>query len=489
MSHSNYLFKSNQLNKFIAVYEKAENQQEKDLLWESITTPFIEEITTSKTNSLVTFLYRQSSSDPTTKIYIDCNAVGLTLTSISQMNAISENDLLYLTIELPNTLRTTYSFLKLDNQTHISETKDVVHQLYPLPEFSGELRKIIDTVMRLHAENNIEQDPKNQKKIAYYDYHDPEKCFFKESILELPNAPTQSSYLSDVNLIKNERQKLIKEKRFFECTVSFSDTNLKDLVEYQDTKECKDQLQNSKRPYWIYLPPNYDHKNIYPLYLFLDGGDYLNTIPIPSILERMIADKELSPCIAVFLEYAPVRRALEYYGDERFTQFLSQDFMKILREKHHLSISHDPALTTIIGLSASGLAAIFAGLTVPHVFGNVIAQSASLWCRKWKDIEKWVDDTLLQKADTIFCMEAGTYENIPAECRFQDGFVQAISILEANKLLVTYMNKKGIKTSFHEFVGGHNYICYRSIVDRLKEIYEMRIDKMNNINKNSTAKR
>ncbi len=483
MSLSNNVFKSNKLNEFISSYMVAKNQNERDLLWNSITTPFIEEIGTDEDNCLVTFLYRRSKADLNTQIYVDCNAVGLPLTSVSLLHSIHETDIFYLSLKLPEQLRTTYTFLKLDNQSSISENKDAVYQFYPFPEFSGGLKKIIDTVMRLHAENKVETDPRNPKKIAYYDYHDPNICFFKESILELPNATLQPSYLSDVALIKSERQKLSDEKRFFEHTISFSNTNLKDLVEYQDTPEGKDQPPKSKRTYWIYLPPHYDNKNTYPLYLFLDGSDYLNTLPIPSIFERMISNNELTPCIAVFLDYAPSRRMLEYYGDEHFTQFLTHDFMKTLREKHHLSITEDPALTTIIGLSASGLAATFAGLAYPDVFGNVIAQSASLWCRKWNDIKKWVDDYLLKNGDTVFCMEAGRYETVPTECRFEDGSTQAVSILEANKLLVAYMNQKGIRASFHEFIGGHNYICYRSIIDRLKEVYEMRIDKMNNRHK------
>lgn len=489
MSHSKHQFKSNKLNEFINAYTKSADENEKNILWDNITTPFIEKILEDEENSLVTFLYRNSHLDLITKIYIDCAAVGLTLTPISQLHSIPETDLFYLTLKLPNQLRTAYTFLKLDNETEISETKNIVHQLYPFPIFSGEFKKIIDTLVRLHADLKAEADSKNPKIIAYYDYHNPDKCFFKESILELPDAPKQPSYLSDVNLIKNERQKLIKEKRFFEYTVFFSDTSLKIFPEHQDIEKSEGQPPKGKRTYWVYLPPNYDNKNIYPLNLFLDGSDYLNTLPIPSILERMIHNKELSPCIAVFLEYSPDRRSLEYYGDEKFTQFLAQDFMKILREKHHLSITKDSALTTIIGLSASGLAAVFAGLTFPHVFGNVITQSSALWSRQWNELKKWVDDYLVKNADTFFCMEAGIYENIPIECRFEDGFTQGLSILEANKALVAYMNKYNISANFHEFVGGHNYVCYRSIIDRLKEVHEIRLDKMRNLNKNSITKR
>lgn len=487
MASSNKQFKSNKLNEFLNAYLKA--GKERDLLWNNITTPFIENILDDEKNNLVTFLYRKSTSDTNSSIFVDCNAVGLPLTKDSQMQSIPGTDLFYLTLKLPNQLRTAYTFLTLDNKTDIAETKNVAHQLHPFPEFAGSLKKIVDTVMRLHAEGKVEIDPRNSKKMSYYEYHDPTKCFFTESILELPNAPLQAGYLSDANVIKSERNKLAQEKRFHEYSVLFSKTCLKDLPYYQDkVVDSKDEPSQTKRNYWVYLPPDYDSQKVYPLYLFLDGSDYLNTLPIPSMLERMIHDKELQPCIAVFIEYAPHRRSLEYYGDEPFTRFLATDFMRILREEHHLPVTKDPALTTIVGLSASGLAAIFAGLTRPEVFGNVITQSAALWSRKWSDIEKWVDAYLLKKADTIFCMEAGSYENYPTECRFEDGSTQATSILETNKALNAYLIKKGVKARFHEFVGGHNYLCYRFISERLKEVHEMRLEAMGDLTKKTMTK-
>jgi hypothetical protein len=34
------------------------------------------------------------------------------------------------------------------------------------------------------------------------------------------------------------------------------------------------------------------------------------------------------------------------------------------------------------------------------------------------------------------------------------------------------MQRQRISTTYHEFVGGHNYVCYRvSLYDRIKEVY------------------
>ena len=472
---------SEALNIFKDAYSKTGTKPEQDLLWNNITTPFIEKIPGDEHNHLVTFLYRQTTSEILNNysFYLHCDAVGLPFTEINQFKPIANTDLLYLTLILPSTLRTAYSFLKLDTPIETPVKNECKQELSPYPVFSGHLNEIHMTVMRLHQEKKVAIDLLNPKKIAYVEYSNPDHCFFTESVLELPMAPLQPNYLSDLNLIQHERQQLIEQKRFFQYSVPFSETSLRDLPAYKEIAEDKNQLSHATRQYWIYLPPGYQEtdKQRYPLCLFLDGSDYLNTIPVPSILERMIVNQELPPCIAIFFEYSADKRLLEYYGDEAFTDFLATDLLSILKQKHHLPITTDSRLTTIIGLSASGLAAIYAGLTRPDVFGNVITQSAALWSKKRTALKKWVDDYLLKKQDSFFCMEAGCYEIVPAECQFADGYTQAFSILEANMELAGYMNKKGIPASFHEFTGGHNYVCYRdTLSNRIKEVYSRRFD-------------
>lgn len=472
---------SDALNALKLIYAKATIKEEKDLIWNSINTPFIENIPMDENNRLVTFLYRKPPTEATVdfSIYLNCDAVGIPFAENNKFKPIQGTDLLYLTLALPRSLRTTYSFLKLDKTVNDTAKKEVAHELFPFPEFIGEFKKYHTTYMRLCDEQKIEMDPRNPKNISYVEFDNPDKCFFTESILELPNAPTQPAYFYEPNAIRNERNKLAEEKRFFQHSIMFSNTSLKNLPEYKDTAEDKDQPSRGTRKFWIYLPPGYNDttEQSYPLSLFLDGSDYLNTIPIPSILERMIKQKEIPPCVAVFVEYSAERRTLEYYGDDKFTHFLANDLMNILRHEHHLQITSNPSLTTIIGLSASGLAAIYAGLTRPDIFGNIITQSAALCSKKQSELENMVNIHALKNTGTFFCMEAGVFENVPIECRFEDGFTQALSTNESNKRLSNYMREKGVLSTFHEFVGGHNYVCYRgSLPERLKEVYKMRLD-------------
>jgi enterochelin esterase-like enzyme len=470
---------SSALEKFKHAYIKASTKAEKDLLWNSISTPMIDYIEDDKNNQLITFLYRDTESRYDVTVYLDCSVIGVPFSENSQLKPVGGTDLFSLTLKLPATLRTTYTFLKLDKMPDIPVKEESSHPLYPYPEFTGSIKRIFDQTMRLHQENKCAIDLRNPKKISYTEFDNPERCFFTESILELSSAPVQDDHLTDLELITKERQDLEKNKRFFAGKIVFSETSLKNLPYYKTKPEdTEGDSSKGQRKYWIYLPPEFDIEKTYPFFLFLDGSEYLNTIPTPSILERMIKNKEIPASIAVFFEYSSDRRILEYYADENFTRFIADDFIKYLRKKHELKISTNPKETTIVGMSASGLQATHAGLTRPDVFGNVVVQSAALWPIKQVDLYKMVDIDLLKKAESYFCLVAGSYETVPLECRFEDGFTQAISILEANKKLTAYMTQKGIKVDFDEFIGGHNCVCYRSTLpQQLKNVFAIRLGK------------
>ena len=66
----------------------------------------------------------------------------------------------------------------------------------------------------------------------------------------------------------------------------------------------------------------------------------------------------------------------------------------------------------------------------------------------------------------------GRFENNPIEFEFEDGTVQAISSLDAVRHVCDHMKQQKIPVDFHEFVGGHNYVCFRvSLSERIKEVY------------------
>jgi enterochelin esterase-like enzyme len=325
----------------------------------------------------------------------------------------------------------------------------------------------------LFEQKKIEIDPGNPRKIIYYlDYDNPDEYYGMESVLELPLAPLQSYIPKKFEKVKYDLDMLKHEGRLLENLVQFSETSLKDIDDYRG--------ETSTRKYWIYLPKAFvqNPETQYPLILFLDGSEYVHQIPSPLILDKMIDDQVLPPIIAVYLEYSNIYRGREYDCNKAFSHFLSDDFFKLLRSKHQLPITHNPRLITIAGSSMSGLAAFFASLMYPSIFGNVIAQSPSFESKEIKAFKKMIDFKIGNCTNCFFTMDIGSYETLPIELQFMDAdkTLQAYSSLEANKEVFNHLSGHGIKTTLHQYTGGHSAICWRgTLSDRLKEIYDFRL--------------
>jgi predicted alpha/beta superfamily hydrolase len=76
-------------------------------------------------------------------------------------------------------------------------------------------------------------------------------------------------------------------------------------------------------------------------------------------------------------EYAPFRRGRNGGQGDAYVRFLS-DTLKPFIDQNYRTYGH-PEATGIVGSSAGGLLAFYAGLRYGHVFGKVGALSPSLW--------------------------------------------------------------------------------------------------------------
>lgn len=474
---------SDDLNKIITVYKMAKSTAEKDNIWQNIKTPLIENIANDENHHWVTFLYRLGSQYPNKlpSIYLYSAIAGLPIREQNLLKLIPNTDIYYLTLKLPSSLITTYNFLIVDETVNINAVSHIDDTHTAPFVITGEFKKNQDLLGQLFEKGKVEIDKNNINKIVFYiDFEIQDKYFAMESVLELPRAPKQLYLPNSLQLNNEHRKQLKSEKRFIECSINFAETSLKNVEGYIDIAEAKDNPPRATRKYWIYLPKDYQHESskTYPLLLFLDASDYISTIPTPYLLDNMIKEKIIPPTIAVFLEYSGDRRMLEYNCDDKFTHFLANDFMFILRNKNKLAITKDPKLTTIVGLSASGLAVFYAGLTYHQVFGNVIAQSASFEMRKTNELEEMINNFIANIRDSQFSLEIGNYEDTPVELQYSDGTIQQLSSLQANRNVAEQLSKNGINVNLYELLGGHNYVRYRiTLLDRIKELFDRRLNK------------
>lgn len=82
-----------------------------------------------------------------------------------------------------------------------------------------------------------------------------------------------------------------------------------------------------------------------------------------------------------------------------------------------------------------------------------------------------------QLSHSSFAFEIGTYENNTMQLEYADGTVQSCSSFGVMNHVYEQMRSEVPTVSLHEFVGGHNYICYRiSLYDRIREVCQRQLE-------------
>ncbi|HEX9106821.1 MAG TPA: alpha/beta hydrolase-fold protein, partial [Longimicrobiales bacterium] len=138
------------------------------------------------------------------------------------------------------------------------------------------------------------------------------------------------------------------------------------------------QYERDRRIY-VYTPPGYSaDRPAYGLIVAFDGPDYLDTIPLPLMLDTLQAARRIPPLVAVLVDDSSGEVRIADLGNRaKFATFLGEELMPWVRSHWH--VTRDPARTIVTGSSAGGLAAAFAAFKRPDLFGNVLSQSGAFW--------------------------------------------------------------------------------------------------------------
>lgn len=218
-----------------------------------------------------------------------------------------------------------------------------------------------------------------------------------------------------------------------------------------------DEVQH-RPPLRIYLPAGYQatHRD-YGLVLAYDGNQYTHGVPMPMILDNMIAAKAIPPVIVVFLE-SPDRDS-EFPPNDVFQRYIGTVLMPQIHVRYR--VGRDPARNVVLGSSYGGLAATYTAFKHPDLFANVISQSGSYaWyprqptpggpaaatspSRGVNPETGWLIKYAaeLPKQNVRFYLDAGTWEGG--------------GMLSANRLMRAVLQGKGYKISYHEEPGTHS---------------------------------
>lgn len=226
------------------------------------------------------------------------------------------------------------------------------------------------------------------------------------------------------------------------------------------------KILGNERPIWIYTPHGYAAgKKPYPLLVLTDGGVYVNTARVATILDNLIAAGLIPPLVAVMVENPDRWRELSC--NSAYADFLAQEIVPWARVNYHATDL--PAQTIIGGASLGGLQAAFVGLKHSEVFGNVLSQSGSFqWQPEGEKESEWLtrEFAASPRLPLRFSFEAGLLEGtwwwrylVPKPANGPS--LVDPTTLAANINLRDTLQSKGYAVHYTEYNGNHGMLNWR----------------------------
>jgi enterochelin esterase family protein len=216
-------------------------------------------------------------------------------------------------------------------------------------------------------------------------------------------------------------------------------------------------ILNSERRIFIYKPPGFTAEGpAYPLIVV--AATYVSTIPLPAVLDNLLA-KGLIPPVVVVFEMPVGTQQSDASCDPKYADFLAKELVPAVRERLHATT--DPKQIIVGGASMGGLSASCAAFRHPEVFGNVLSQSGSYWWSPENDQEdEWLTRQLANspKLPIKFYLSIGLLES---EQAFRGGL---ISMLHSNRHFRDVLQARGYTVHYREINAGHDYYNWHATI-------------------------
>jgi enterochelin esterase-like enzyme len=394
-----------------------------EIFWEEIAeqgAPLTEKIEDDP-DELVTFLWRSRQE---VRNVVVVSAIGGYKLADNQMTRLPDTDIWYRTYKLPGDLRTTYQLAPNDSLVPLGESKDWRER-----------------------EANWQPDPLNPRThVIPKDDEDPEDTEATLSVLALSQAPPQP----------------------------WVDVRPDAPTGHVEMVRLRSDILDNERRVWIYTPPGYTaHDEPCNLLILFDGLAYTEIVPTPTILDNLMSESLVAPTVAVLLDNPETTRRTELPCYSPFADFLSQELVPWIHQRYN--VNSDPARVTIGGSSHGGLAAAFAGLKHPELFGNILSQSGSFWWKPEDATEyEWLTRqfAVTDRLPLRFYMDVGLLESIAFP---GDG---CPSPLVASRHMRNVLQARGYTLTYAEYNGGHDYLCWQgTLADGLLALVGIDTDK------------
>ncbi len=366
-------------------------------------TPLVEAIESGDRAVLMTLLYRHSPG--TRSVAVVGGLAGADVAG-HRMRRLPGTDVWYLTRKVRDDLRTTYQISPNDPLT-------------PLDEAGTWEEWLARTA-------NWMPDPLNPRQLVHpRDPEEPDSAKRVESVIELPGAPPYPW---------TERRPGVPEG-----TV--------------ELHRIRSKVLDGEYRVWVYTPPGYTADGEpCDLLVLLDGRDHLELIPAPVTLDNLLFEGSIRPTVAAMVESPTIEtrmRDLACYPP--FAGFLADELMSWVRGRYR--VTPESGRTIVGGVSLGGLAAAFAALERPDVFGNVLSQSGAFWWKPDEDSEpEWM------------ARRFATSPRLPLRFYLDVGLMEPDAQLSSNRRLRDVLRAKGYLVRYVEYNGAHDYISWRGLL-------------------------
>jgi enterochelin esterase family protein len=206
----------------------------------------------------------------------------------------------------------------------------------------------------------------------------------------------------------------------------------------------------------VYTPPGYDAKAPapYPLLVAFDGDEYRDTMPLPMVLDTLLAAKRAPAFVAVLIADSSSEVRIADLGNaRRMADFLARQLVPWVRAGWH--VTTDPRQVIVTGSSAGGLGSAYVAFMHPELFGNVWSQSGAFWRGAEGSNSapyEWLTAqvTAAPHKPVRFALDVGALEDHPTLGGSGPNF------LEANRRFRDALRMKGYEVVYTEVPGGNH---------------------------------